>query len=96
MQVGMQEKWEETKEVTEKQAKEKAKWENSSRPAEVYTPRKEVRRGVRGVESIAEGIWEGAKLEAKKGGVLVGPSTEAQFSEKDRRVAEARRRRMRK
>lgn len=55
MQVGMAEKWEETKETTERQAKEKAKWENVSRPAEVYTPRKEVRRGVRGAESIAEG-----------------------------------------
>ncbi|GAA5988084.1 hypothetical protein JCM5350_003930 [Sporobolomyces pararoseus] len=99
MQVGMQEKWEETKETTEKNRLQKEKWDpnNFNRPAEVYTPRKVVRGPrLKGVESIAEGIWEEGKKEAKKGGVLVGPSTEAQLSERDRRVAEARRRRMRK
>ncbi|GAA5955735.1 hypothetical protein JCM3765_001835 [Sporobolomyces pararoseus] len=99
MQVGMQEKWEETKETTEKNRLQKEKWDpsNLNRPAEVYTPRKAVRGPkMKGVESIAEGIWEESKNQAKKGGVLVGPSTEAQLSERDRRVAEARRRRMRK
>jgi hypothetical protein len=95
----MQEKWEETKETTEKNRLEKEKWESAKTRghAEVYTPRKQVRGPkLRGVESIAEGIWEEGKREAKKGGVLVGPSTEAQLTERDRRVAEARRRRQRK
>ncbi|GAA5903033.1 membrane insertase OXA1 [Sporobolomyces salmoneus] len=100
MQVGMQEKWEETKETTERQRAEKEKWNpaNLNRQAEVYTPRKTVKgpRYLRGVETIGEEMWEQGKNEAKKGGVLVGPSTEAQLSERDRRVAEARRRRQRK
>ncbi|GAA5838193.1 hypothetical protein JCM3766R1_001856 [Sporobolomyces carnicolor] len=101
MQVGMQEKWEETKETTEKNRLEKEKWDakNLNRPAEVYTPRSALKgpRPLRGVESIAQGIWEQGKQEAQKGGVLVGPSTEAQqMSERDRRVADARRRRQRK
>ncbi|GAA5881581.1 hypothetical protein JCM16303_005496 [Sporobolomyces ruberrimus] len=99
MQVGMQEKWDETKETTEKNRLEKEKWDlkNRNRPAEVYTPRKQVKGPrLRGVESIAEGIWEEGKEAARKGGVLVGPSTEAQLSERDRRVAEARRKRQRK
>jgi len=99
MQVGMSEKWEETKETTEKNRLEKEKWSlhNQNRPAQVYTPRNVIKGPkLKGVESLAEGIWEQGKQEAKKGGVLVGPSTEAQLSERDRRVAEARRRRQRK
>ncbi|GAA5930962.1 membrane insertase OXA1 [Sporobolomyces koalae] len=95
MQVGMQEKWEETKETTEKQRQEKEKWQTAnSRHAEVYTPRRQVKGPkLRGVETIAEDIWEQGKQEANKGGIL---ASSVGLSDKDRRVAEARKRRQRK
>ncbi|GAA6059953.1 hypothetical protein JCM10212_003093 [Sporobolomyces blumeae] len=97
MQTGMQEKWDETKETAEKNRAEKERWEQANRPANVYTPRKPLRDNAKmyGVETIAEEIWNEGKKDAAKGGVRA-ESIAGSVSERDRRIAEARRRRQRK
>lgn len=96
MQVGAQEKWDATKEATEKERVRREKWENVSR-AEVYEPRAptgkresggQVRRQLEEISGETERMGE---IRAVRRDVVEGGREE----EKARRVQAARERRRR-
>lgn len=92
MQTGAKEKWDETAENAEKQRKEKEKWANARVAAEVYTPRKQVAGAGRTVSRAAQELLEGAQTSARP--VIEAERVSEQEQERNRRVLEARRRRM--
>ncbi|GAA5869559.1 hypothetical protein JCM1840_004458 [Sporobolomyces johnsonii] len=98
MQVGAQEKWAEQVEATEKARAIQDKFKNSAnQQAEVYTPRKALARKVEGAERIAAEIWETGKSEAAAGPIRAQQQQQpvsTSTAERDRRVAEARRKRL--
>ncbi|GAA5926217.1 hypothetical protein JCM1841_001159 [Sporobolomyces salmonicolor] len=93
MQVGAQEKWAEQRDASEKARALEDKFKNTNRQAEVYTPKKDLARKIEGAERIATEIWETGKSEAAAGPIRAQP-VQASEAEKNRRVAEARRRRL--
>ncbi|GAA5886758.1 hypothetical protein JCM6882_005878 [Rhodosporidiobolus microsporus] len=90
MQMGINEKWEETKAETERKQRVKDKWESAGKVhAEVYTPRKAGSSG--GMSQAAQELLETGTTSAR---VIEAQPVGAQEAERNRRVAEARRRRL--
>ncbi|GAA6001636.1 membrane insertase OXA1 [Rhodotorula paludigena] len=99
MQTGMAEKWEETQQQTQKQRELDARFraaQAGGNHAEVYTPRRALRRPVSdgGVEQIAAELIETGQTH--RPAVIQAETLGAHEAERNRRVAEARRRRLAK
>ncbi|GAA5825259.1 hypothetical protein JCM11251_006909 [Rhodosporidiobolus azoricus] len=91
MQMGLNEKWEETKVEAEKKQKVKDRWESAGKvTAEVYTPRKPVASKA-GLSQAAQELLETGTTSSR---VIEASPVGAQEAERNRRVAEARRRRL--
>ncbi|GAA6017203.1 hypothetical protein JCM10207_002570 [Rhodosporidiobolus poonsookiae] len=94
MQTGAKEKWDETAREAEQKARIKDAYkvqQQGGNTAEVYTPRKPLARATRGVSQAAAELLETGTTEAR---IIEAQPVNAHEAERNRRVLEARRRRL--